>query len=284
MAAFGGSWTHEKLEILRRYLDAYTTALKNRSFHLVYVDAFAGEGFWKPGSGYTVDDYGEFDDLLQGSATIALNIQDRPFDRFLFVERNSGRIESLEILARQYQSQSQVIEVVNEDANIVLPQFCAAMEEFDRAVVFLDPFATEVSWDTVAAIAATSKIDCWILFPLAATARMMPRQNEPSSQLADQLDRVFGGRAYWQDFYQVSPQQPLQLFEEGTLLERPQGSDLIAACYRERLGSVFSRVAPTPRTLRNSKRAPLFELFFGASNPRGAPIAVQIADHLLKNW
>ncbi|MDE0205517.1 MAG: three-Cys-motif partner protein TcmP [Candidatus Tectomicrobia bacterium] len=39
---FGGPWTQEKLDILRRYLDAYTTALKNQPFTLTYIDAFAG--------------------------------------------------------------------------------------------------------------------------------------------------------------------------------------------------------------------------------------------------
>ena len=42
--SFGGQWTLEKLGILKRYLDAYTTVLKNQSFRLIYVDAFAGEG------------------------------------------------------------------------------------------------------------------------------------------------------------------------------------------------------------------------------------------------
>ena len=41
---FGGAWTEEKLQILERYLDAYTTALKNKPFNLVYIDAFAGVG------------------------------------------------------------------------------------------------------------------------------------------------------------------------------------------------------------------------------------------------
>ena len=41
---FGGQWTIEKLDILGRYLDAYTTALKNQPFKLVYIDAFAGHG------------------------------------------------------------------------------------------------------------------------------------------------------------------------------------------------------------------------------------------------
>ena len=43
-------------------------------------------------------------------------------------------------------------------------------------------------------------------------------------------------------------------------------------------------VAPTRRTLRNSKNTPIFELYFAASNSRGAPIAVRIADHILRNW
>ncbi len=34
----------EKLRILERYLDAYTTALKNQPFKLMYIDAFAGTG------------------------------------------------------------------------------------------------------------------------------------------------------------------------------------------------------------------------------------------------
>ena len=42
--AFGGNWTEEKLDILAKYLDAYTTALKNKQFRLVYLDAFAGAG------------------------------------------------------------------------------------------------------------------------------------------------------------------------------------------------------------------------------------------------
>ena len=46
--SFGGPWTNDKLEILRRYLDAYTTALKNQPFNLIYVDAFAGGGSWTP--------------------------------------------------------------------------------------------------------------------------------------------------------------------------------------------------------------------------------------------
>ena len=47
---FGGSWTSTKLEVLAKYLAAYTTALKDkptvkRPFRKAYIDAFAGTGY-----------------------------------------------------------------------------------------------------------------------------------------------------------------------------------------------------------------------------------------------
>ena len=80
--AFGGEWTRQKLEILRRYLEAYTTALKDQPFKLIYIDAFAGDGYWRPGTPYTIEDYGDFSTLLRGSARLALAIDNKPFDRF----------------------------------------------------------------------------------------------------------------------------------------------------------------------------------------------------------
>ena len=172
------------------------------------------------------------------------------------------------------------INVLPQDANIALPWFCDHLRTSDRAVVFLDPFATEVSWATVEALAHTQKIDCWILFPVGAIARLMPISGLPSPRLAEQLDRIFGGNQHWRDFYQVR----LSLLDHEPRQERQHGSHQIASRYRDRLTSTFHTVAPTPRIFRNSNRSPMFELFFAASNPVGAPIAIRIADYLLRNW
>ena len=278
--SFGGDWTLQKLEILKRYLDAYTTALKKMPFNLIYLDAFAGEGYWSPRSGYIQEDYGDFHELLKGSASIALDIQEKPFDRLIFIEKAPERYESLNRLEKAHSNRD--IEVFSNDANIVLPGFCADMAYNDRAVVFLDPFKTEVSWRTVEAIAKTEQIDCWILFPLMAITRMMPVRNEPPPTLSAQLDRVFGGSEHWKDFYSAPIQQ--SLFGGEQPQPRASGSKQIADRYRERLAEVFEKVAPTRRQLTNSMNSPMFELFFAAGNPRGAPIAVNIADHILKKW
>ncbi len=209
-----------------------------------------------------------------------MGIQDKPFDKLMFCEIDPRRYQALTELRREFPGRD--IEVRNEDANRMLPGFCVGLQPLDRAVVFLDPFATEVSWSTVVTIAETEKIDCWILFPVDAIARMMPRDDQPSNALAVQLDRIFGLREHWSDFYRPSPQ--LSLFESTPRQERISGSGRIADRYHERLGEVFFRVAPTRRTFVNSRNTPMFELFFGASNPEGTRPAIRIADHILRNW
>ena len=46
---FGGSWTEEKLDRIRKYLAAYTTIFTQNSraatYRTIYVDAFAGTGY-----------------------------------------------------------------------------------------------------------------------------------------------------------------------------------------------------------------------------------------------
>lgn len=280
MASFGGAWTEQKLEILKRYLDAYTTALKAQPFQLIYVDAFAGEGSWKPRSAYASADYADFQELRDGSPRIALQIQDKPFDRLVFVEKDADRYEKLTDLQQRYPSRN--IEIFNRDANVVIPTLCENLGSHDRAVVFLDPYATQVSWSIVDKLADTRKVDCWILFPLMAIARMMPRQGEPSNALANQLDRIFGGREHWRNLYQ--PSRQLSMLESALEQERAPGNEQIADAYRNRLASVFASVAPTRRTFSNSNNSPMFDLIFAASNPIGAPVAIRIASHILDNW
>ena len=52
--------------------------------------------------------------------------------------------------------------------------------------------------------------------------------------------------------------------------------------FNDRLKSIFAAVADEPKVLRNSANSPLYLLCFAAGNPKGAPIALRIASHLLK--
>ena len=277
---FGGTWTEDKLVILKRYLDAYTTALKGQSFRLLYADAFAGEGRWQPRQSPESVGASDSDNYRDGSPRIALSIQDKPFDHLVFIEKDPRHYETLKELEEEFSHRS--IETINDDANRAMLSFCDALGDFDRAAAFLDPFATEVSWETVQAISETKKIDCCILFPLSAIARQMPIDAEPPEAWAANLDRVFGGRSYWRNPYRRSQQLPL-LGDEPSM-ERPRGSAIISDMYRRRLEEVFSGVASARRTFTNSLNSPMYEFFIASGNPRGASIATNIANHILRNW
>ena len=214
--SFGGAWTKEKLAVLAAYLDAYTTALKNQPFDLVYLDAFAGNGYWRPKSSET--DY-------DGSPRIALKIGDKPFDKIVLIEKDPVNCDSLHALREDFPRRNIVIR--NGDANEEVAQFCSGMPRNERAVAFLDPFALEVRWQTLEALAQTQKMDCWILFPRGAVARMMQRNGEPRPRLKTALDITFGGRERWEPLYSQSPHVD---FSGARVMERNGEAKKFHAC------------------------------------------------------
>ena len=59
-------------------------------------------------------------------------------------------------------------------------------------------------------------------------------------------------------------------------------TEVIGGHFRKRLKSVLAGASEQPRVLRNSMNASLYLLFFAAGNEKGAHVALEIADHLLK--
>ena len=266
---FGGRWTHEKLQILEAYLDAYTTALKNQPFTLWYVDAFAGSGAIQA----LDDEAGRM--WLSGSPEIALAITNKPFDRLLFIEKDKRNTESLRKRVANSEDADRA-QVVQGDANIELPRFCNSMDPFDRAVVFLDPFGAEVDWSTVESLAQSQKCDVWILFPVSTIRRLLPRKGGTSH--GAKLTQVFGDESWRKAQYFQS-----KLFEDKPEIRTRKGIGQITQLYMDKLKTVFAGVAAEPREFKNSNNSPLYWLMFAVSNPAPAAKdhALKIADHIL---
>ena len=111
--SFGGDWTSEKLEILEKYLDAYTTALKHQRFRLIYIDAFAGSGTVDLGSGGPA-----VENLIRGSAEGAIGIGNKPFDHLVFVDKDPISCCELGHLKARYPMHS--VQIEQADANSFL--------------------------------------------------------------------------------------------------------------------------------------------------------------------
>lgn len=271
---FGGPWTEEKLAILKKYLDAYTTALKNKSFRLIYIDAFAGTGEVE----LTSADEGK-KEFIEGSAKIAMDVDDKPFDEYIFVEKDQDRCIQLNSLRETNQCKN--IQIENEDANDFLQDLQKDWRRY-RGVLFLDPFATEVEWTTIEKIASFEALDTWILFPTSAIARMLPREKEPDSispKWVNRLNRIYGDES-WRELYSISPQLSLFGDEEQ---QRPEGVDGLIEIYKNKLTQLFDdRFLKRSRALKNSKNSALFEFLFCVGNPNGIGPAMGIAEHILK--
>jgi three-Cys-motif partner protein len=207
---FGGAWTEQKLRVLAGYLRAYATALKNQPFKRWYIDAFAGAGFRSDSETAVVQ---------RGSAKIALDTVPR-FDRFLFIEKDQGRCNALEELRANHSNLAERIEVVGGDANRILESRCKEGWKDRRAVLFLDPYATELRWSTIEAIARSEVMDTWILFPLMAANRMLTRTGQIPDSWRQRLDDLLGTRGWFDRVYRIQPQKGLFGDDEVQLLKR----------------------------------------------------------------
>jgi three-Cys-motif partner protein len=282
---FGGAWTTAKLQILGGYLGAYSHALKNQPFKTAYIDAFAGTGYRARGSKRAPEhplfplEAERTQELLDGSARVALKTTP-PFDRYIFIEKNRRRATALEQLKRDFPDVADAIDVRRGEANHSIRSLCAKDWRRRRAVLFLDPYGMQVEWTTIEAIGRTKAIDLWILFPLGvAVNRLLMRSGRIPQSWRKRLDLLLGP-GWYEALYRLE-RTPSLFDDEATRVVKATTAS-IGQYFNDRLQTVFAGVAKAPRVLVNSVGCPLYLLCFAAGNPNGAPIAIKIAEHLLK--
>ncbi|MEI7996388.1 MAG: three-Cys-motif partner protein TcmP [Methylococcaceae bacterium] len=275
---FGGIWTHQKLIVLEKYLWAFTTALKKQHFKLIYVDGFAGTGRCD----IKVD--GERKSI-EGSAKIALRTNP-PFDQYFFIELFPKKRKALQELAQEYPEKD--IRIVDVDCNIALTKLCKGVDwGKSRAVLFLDPYGLHVEWSTLKVIADTRSIDLWYLFPYAGLYRQAPKDADAlDSDKEAAITRILGTEEWRQEFYRQPKQQDI-FGKDGE--ERGASHQDMLDYVTKRLNEIFPAVL-SPKVLyqlgdgTNASGAPLFALYFAASNPepKAQGLAIKIAKDVLK--
>jgi three-Cys-motif partner protein len=289
---FGGDWTAEKLERVRKYLAAYTVIFarnpKAQKLIPIYVDAFAGTGYrTKPprldAQTALFEELAEpeAEAFLKGSARIALEV-DPPFKQYVFIEQDAARAQELEKLKQQFAERAPLVNIVREDANTYLKAWCKRTDwRICRAVMFLDPYGMQVDWSLIEAIAKTRAVDLWILFPLGvAVNRLLTKAELPPEKWAQALTRILGTEGWRDAFY--SRQVESTLFGDEEVRTKEADFGKIGRYFVERLKTIFTAVANNPMPLRNSRNVPLYLLCFAAGNPRAGSTALKIAQNILR--
>jgi len=280
---FGGLWTRKKLEVLEKYLKFYTTALKNMHLNLHYVDAFAGTGSQDP---KVIESQGEIipSEDFHGSVKTALEIEPG-FNHYHFNDLNPDHIKELESIQLEHPSKN--IHITQRDANLFVPDFCKTLKNADRAVLFLDPYSTQLDWDTLRYVAASKKIDLWMLFPISALTRMTPRDHAKiRPEWSGTITRLLGTDEWENALYKPDVMQVTGDFfddtDEAESAER-LNVDELEGWITKRLRETFCYVAK-PYRLTN-KNSPLFTFYFAVSNPneKAWRLADRAVTSILKN-
>lgn len=290
---FGGPWTEIKLDAIEYYLQCYTRALKRIPFELWYIDAFAGSGDRESerqvGGIFEGAPIEVVRETLAGSARRALGVAP-PFDHFVFIEKDDDRFAALQ--ETKSENPTKAIEIIKGEANDELAKLVASRpwsqkdSGNSRGVVFLDPYALHVDWQTLSALASTRVLDVWYLFPIRDTIRQLAHDFRGIGPKAPMLDRVLGQE--WRELYSIKPERdaPTDMFAWGDQqaeLEEPELQRVVSQkqfekWLKQRLETEFQFVSE-PLPLLASPNRQLFSLFLGVSNPSRA--AIDLAEHFV---
>jgi three-Cys-motif partner protein len=270
---WGGRHTTLKAEIVRDYVFRYGTVMKNQKFNTVYVDAFAGSGWRDVGGG-----------AIEHSVAVQVLEAPDPLDRYVFGDRPRA-LSSLEKYIRsKFGSDYGVLfpepEYWPGDANILIARECewVCAERARRMVMFLDPFGMQVTRASIERIAATQRIDLWVLVPInQALSRLLHRDGDIPPGRRAALDD-FLGAGWTERFYAPVPDLL------GTRRVREATDKEICDFVREMLigiGGPGTHPAGLP-LYRNNQLA--FWLGFACTNrsPPAYSLALKLADHLIR--
>lgn len=211
-----GPWSRDKHHFLGRYLDAFTTAMKDKRWSgLYYIDLFAGPGICRiKGT----------NELIWGSPLIAAQAP-HPFDGLFFCDAKrknckalSRRIESVNASGRSV--------IMCEDANTAVKEIVKRIPDRSLSLAFLDPFGLQLEFETIRKL-SERRCDLIIFFPDHLDALRNCEQfyeANPSSN----LDKYLGPSVDWRAVLHGQPRH-----KWATLLREKYVDQLRSLGYKE---------------------------------------------------
>ncbi len=272
---FGNSWTKEKLDLIDKYLNAYTIALKNMPFKKIYIDAFAGTGEIETNGG----------EFLSGSTKRALSTT-VPFDHYYFIEYSSSKCQVLrQMVKNEFPQLEDRVTILCGDANEKLDVIIKGIDWVkNRALLFLDPFATQVQWETLEKVARTKAIDMWYLYPFSALNRLLKNEGDTIDETWERcIDKMLGTTDWKDALYEKDKQISIFDIEGQDRLVKNVNTESLKQYIIKRLKTIFIEVSDNSKLLKNDKQSSLFLLIFAVSNPgkKARNLAMKIANTIL---
>lgn len=263
---FGGRGsTDVKLDIINTYLQMYQKALGGR-FKTIYFDAFAGSGEVPLGNQEPslISENFDTETALIGSAVLATQVEPR-FSHYIFVDKRPQCIDSLRSKFADLSDHD--IRYATEDANLAVRRLCDGVDwRSHRAVVFLDPFGSQVEWETLQAIASTKAIDVWYLFPAGNSVfRQISKSGKVHWTHEPSITRIYGTDAWKEEF--LSEETAPSLFGMEKITQRDVTPLKAADFMLKRMKSIFEGGVLDKIIPLGQHSYPSFYLLFAWGNP-----------------
>jgi three-Cys-motif partner protein len=224
-----GPWINRKHFFLKRYADIFTRGMKTK-WPLTYVDLFAG-----PGRCSITDKPEE----VEGSPLIALNYE---FDKYIFVEADQEDFEALKQRCSKSPKFSK-IQFVCGDCNHVIDQ----IKPLELSLAFIDPTGIDIHFDTIRALADSRRVDLLMNIQFEMDIKRnfhLYQQKKDGSK----LDLFLGGEVDWSGI--KNPVDVIKL-------------------YKTRIRQLGYRTVEYYISVKNTKKVPMYFLFFASKNPKG---------------
>lgn len=289
--------TGKKLDIIELYLKLYQKTVKATGyFDTIYVDAFAGTGeiqlyddidtelenLFIPDD--WVADNIAVDQFLAGSTERALNVEPY-FDKYIFIEKDASKISDLESRYTSHDA-AQRIRYEHGDANEQVIKFCRETQwsgkwgsRGKRAVMFLDPFGSQVRWETIEEIAKTQAIDLWYLFPAGVSVyRQVGNDGSIHSTHEPSITRIFGTEDWKKAFLKPVEKQDLFDPEPRIVMEKTVTPLSATEFMMDRMRDIFKGGVLDIKIPLGKHSYPSFYLIFAWGNP--SPAARTLANNL----
>jgi len=287
-SSWGGQWTEDKLDAFEKYVKAYLTIMNSNrdKYHwkLVYFDGFAGSGSRtilsdnnRAGNSLFTE-YNILDevDTYKGAAERVLNIDQRGFDSYYFVDKDKDSSKKLQQKLSKY-GDSRELNFITSDANEELYKLADRMRRDKNisSLVLLDPFGMQVDWASIENLAGT-RTDLWILIPTGVIVNRLLDRNGELTHI-ERLKTFFGKDEDFLREYFYRQKQEQTLFGEINIVEKIEHPiKRIAELYIQRLGDIFKKVTPEPLVLFNRRHTPIFHFACASNNETAIKIASQI--------
>lgn len=187
-----GGWSRRKYHFLGRYLDAFTTAMKDKWRELHYIDLFAGAGIAR---------FEASQELAFSSAMLAGRVR-YPFTQLHLCDADPSNTRALAVRLKDSRCPSPP-RIVTGDANAHISYLLAGVPSRGAlCITFADPFGLHLDFETVREI-ATRQSDLIVL-----VADNMDALRNWATYYVDNpesnLDR-FMGQPGWRDVLRSAP-------------------------------------------------------------------------------